>query len=84
MSSLKEYTVRIKKAKWNAALQLLDEMYHNDILPDTIHYNAAISVCSKACRLRNALELFDGMQERCLEPNVITYNALISACEKSP
>ncbi len=64
------------------ALELIEAMQRQGLVPDVITYNALISACEKGKQPERALELFEATQRQGLVPNVITYNALISACEK--
>merc|ERR1712137_1450706 len=61
---------------------LLDEMKKNNIAPNTITYNAAISACEKGEQWQEALRLLNELKKTNIAPDTITYSAAISGCQK--
>ena len=57
-------------------------MIWQELAPNVISYNAAISACEKGQRWEKALQLVREGVWQGLAPNVISYSAAISACEK--
>ena len=71
-----------KNTQPQRALQLLEAMLHQGLLPDVITYNALVSACEKGALQQRALEILEAMLHQGGLPDGITYNALDSACEK--
>eukprot|EP00404_Azadinium_spinosum_P008119 CAMPEP_0180551708 /NCGR_PEP_ID=MMETSP1036_2-20121128/73348_1 /TAXON_ID=632150 /ORGANISM="Azadinium spinosum, Strain 3D9" /LENGTH=66 /DNA_ID=CAMNT_0022567097 /DNA_START=1 /DNA_END=198 /DNA_ORIENTATION=- len=58
-------------------------MQTNNLRPDVIGFNAALSACVEGEQWERALFMLAGMQARELMPNLISYSVAISACEKA-
>jgi len=70
---------------WKHALDLLEQMKKDGVVPDAYSYSAAISACGAEGRWEEALNLIKIMQRggRRSRPNKIAYTAAISACGRS-
>ena len=64
------------------ALQLLEAMLHQGLLPDGITYTALDSACGQGTQPQRALQLLEAMLHHGLLPDGIPYNACVSACGK--
>lgn len=72
-----------KCGEWDQALELLREMAHDRVEPNTITCSSAISACGKCGEWKKALELLNSLVHDRVESNTITFNAAINACAKS-
>lgn len=60
------------------AMQLLEDMKKDRLIPDVITYNTLISACASRNDCVEAELVFEAMQNSRCEPDLWTYNALIS------
>ncbi|CAK9101589.1 unnamed protein product [Durusdinium trenchii] len=74
---------RAGHARWPWALELLRQMAREEVLPDVVCFNAAISSCEKAGQWPQALSLLDELGRR-RTASVVSYSAAISALRSAP
>ncbi len=67
--------------QWKVALDLLREMLHDRVAPDTISFSATISACETDMQWKHALELLREMLLDRVAPDTFTSSAAFSACE---
>ncbi|CAK9017662.1 Pentatricopeptide repeat-containing protein At1g63150 [Durusdinium trenchii] len=72
-----------KRARWQAAIHLLQSMQEGWTRPNLVAENAALSACEKARRWQHAFALFRELPRKRLKADKISYNAMISACANS-
>lgn len=70
----------LQRASWNEVLALLDEMYREDLLPDTDTFDAAISACGAAQEWEWILQLYDELELNNLPPTGTTVALASQAC----
>ena len=71
-----------KRAEWQQALNILQQLDTARLQPSLITCNSCISACEKAGQWQVALQLLCEVDARYLQPDVITYNSTISAYQK--
>ncbi|CAJ1337636.1 unnamed protein product, partial [Effrenium voratum] len=70
-----------RAARWEGAVQLLEQMPKDAIRPDVVNFNATISACSAASQWPAAIALLQSMQMQQVSGDLISYNATMSACD---
>lgn len=63
--------------------QVLDDMFHRGISPDTITYGTMIDAFSKQGSISNAVRVYDDMIKMGKKPNLIIYNSIIDGLSKN-
>ncbi|MCO5557627.1 hypothetical protein L7F22_011194 [Adiantum nelumboides] len=66
------------------AIQLLQDMRRDRLIPDVITYNTLISACASRNDYVEAELVLEAMQDSKCEPDLWTYNALISLYGRTP
>ncbi|KAH7281144.1 hypothetical protein KP509_36G032400 [Ceratopteris richardii] len=66
------------------AMQLLQDMKKDRLMPDVITYNTLISACASRNDCAEAELIYKDMQNSMCEPDLWTYNALISLYGRTP
>ncbi|CAM9569916.1 unnamed protein product [Ectocarpus sp. 4 AP-2014] len=66
--------------KWKSAVELLDSMRREGLVPDGFSYSAAITACKNCGQWETALGLLDDMRMRGLGRDRHSLNAAIAAC----
>ncbi|CAM9758092.1 unnamed protein product [Ectocarpus sp. 6 AP-2014] len=66
--------------KWKPAVELLDSMRREGLVPDGFSYSAAITACKNCGQWETALGLLDDMRMRGLGRDRHSLNAAIAAC----
>ncbi|KAI5393982.1 variant 2, Pentatricopeptide repeat-containing protein [Lathyrus oleraceus] len=71
----------------DAAINMLNEILHQGIMPDRITYNTLILACVQSEKLDFAMQLFAEMKEKAqkffrddLFPDIVTYTTLLKGC----
>ena len=64
-------------------MEILKQMRHENIEPDIISYNSAITACAKSKQTNLALSLLSEMEQYGIKPESIAFNAAIAACTTS-
>ncbi len=83
--SLKAYNAlmracSLQRASWIEVLALLDEMYREDLLPDTDTFDAAMQACAAAHEWEWILQLYDELELNNLPPTGTTVALASQAC----
>ncbi|XP_058724779.1 pentatricopeptide repeat-containing protein At5g10690 [Vicia villosa] len=71
----------------DAAINMLNEILHQGIMPDRLTYNTLILACVQSEKLDVAMQLFAEMKEKAekffrddLFPDIVTYTTLLKGC----
>ena len=81
--SLQAYNALMRAAgfrSWNAVLAILDEMYSEDVLPDSGIFASAVQTCGVAKEWEWILQLYDELQLNNLQPTEATVALARQAC----
>jgi len=62
------------------ALEVLDEMYSNNIKPGIIVYTCLIQTCLRSKRFDQAIKLFESLKSEQLQPDHVLYNTIVNGC----
>ena len=63
-----------------AAVQWLQAMKEQGIIPDDNSYNSVINACAQGGQVEQATEWLQAMKAQGIKPNIVTYNSVIKAC----
>lgn len=73
-----------KNGRWKEALEIVDRMIANGVVPNAYALSAAIKACGAALRWREALGLYDKMIDSgILKPDLFCLSAAIDAAGRS-
>ncbi|CAJ1346417.1 unnamed protein product [Effrenium voratum] len=80
-SNVISFSTAISACTWPLAVRLLEQMERQQVPPNVVSCNAAITACGKGGRWQEAVQLFQDIPRRRLLPTEVSLCAAISACE---
>lgn len=72
-----------KGRQWRTALDLMNDMKKNSIIPNQHTYSALINALGNSGQWERALDVLDQMREKNMKINVFAYNSAIAALAKA-
>jgi len=82
-ASTKQLRAFRRTGDWKSALKMVEDLETEGLKPDSIIYNAALSVCNHCARYAEARNLYKKMRDRKVTPTIITYNVILTALGNS-